>query len=92
MLQMRYTSSTTYGDKLYLSALLYQYMSQREQPFYGIASNDSEYQAIEQAFINALVNDGQGQYKEAQQGFLSILVKMQSINDVTGRALLKYQL
>ncbi|MEZ8927957.1 MULTISPECIES: diguanylate cyclase [unclassified Vibrio] len=92
MLQTRYTSSTTYGDKLYLSALLYQYMSQRDQPFYGIASNDSDYQAIEQAFINALVNDGQGQYKEAQQGFLSILVKMQSINDVTGRALLKYQL
>ncbi|NOI91832.1 GGDEF domain-containing protein [Vibrio splendidus] len=92
MLQTRYTSSTTYGDKLYLSSLLYQYMSHRDQPFYGIASNDSEYQAIEQTFISALMKDGQGQYEEAQQSFLTLLAKMQSRSDLTGRALLKYQL
>ncbi|NOJ15187.1 diguanylate cyclase [Vibrio splendidus] len=92
MLQTRYTSSTIYGDKLYLSSLLYQYMSHRDQPFYGIASNDREYQAIEETFISALMKDGQGQYDEAQQGFLSLLAKMQSRSDLTGRALLKYQL
>ncbi len=92
MLQTRYTSSTAYGDKLYLSSLLYQYMSHRDQPFYGIASNDSEYQAIEEAFISALMKDGKGQYEEAQQGFLTLLAKMQSRSDLTGRALLKYQL
>ncbi|MCG9640330.1 diguanylate cyclase [Vibrio sp. Isolate34] len=92
MLQTRYTSSTIYGDKLYLSSLLYQYMSHRDQPFYGIASNDSEYQAIEEAFISALMKDGKGQYEEAQQGFLTLLAKMQSRSDFTGRALLKYQL
>ncbi|PMO00149.1 diguanylate cyclase [Vibrio splendidus] len=92
MLQTRYTGSTVYGDKLYLSSLLYQYMSHRDQPFYGIASNDSEYQAIEEAFISALMKDGQGQYEEAQQGFLTLLAKMQSRSDLTGRALLKYQL
>ncbi|MEZ8108106.1 diguanylate cyclase [Vibrio splendidus] len=92
MLQTRYIGSTVYGDKLYLSSLLYQYMSHRDQPFYGIASNDSEYQAIEEAFISALMKDGQGQYEEAQQGFLTLLAKMQSRSDLTGRALLKYQL
>ncbi|MDH5978739.1 diguanylate cyclase [Vibrio splendidus] len=92
MLQIRYIGSTVYGDKLYLSSLLYQYMSHRDQPFYGIASNDSEYQAIEQTFISALMKDGQGQYEEAQQSFLTLLAKMQSRSDLTGRALLKYQL
>ncbi|MEZ8240172.1 tetratricopeptide repeat-containing diguanylate cyclase [Vibrio splendidus] len=92
MLQTRYIGSTVYGDKLYLSSLLYQYMSHRDQPFYGIASNDSEYQAIEQTFISALMKDGQGQYEEAQQSFLTLLAKMQSRSDLTGRALLKYQL
>ncbi|MCY9825342.1 diguanylate cyclase [Vibrio chagasii] len=92
MLQTRYTRSTVYGDKLYLSSLLYQYMSHRDQPFYGIASNDSEYQAIEKTFLSALMKDGKGQYEEAQQGFLTLLAKMQSRSDVTGRALLKYQL
>ncbi|MCG9561026.1 diguanylate cyclase [Vibrio chagasii] len=92
MLQTRYTSSTVYGDKLYLSSLLYQYMSHRDQPFYGIASNDSEYQAIEKTFLSALMKDGKGQYEEAQQGFLTLLAKMQSRSDLTGRALLKYQL
>ncbi|MEZ8272865.1 diguanylate cyclase [Vibrio splendidus] len=92
MLQTRYIGSTVYGDKLYLSSLLYQYMSHRDQPFYGIASNDSEYQAIEQTFISALMKDSQGQYEEAQQSFLTLLAKMQSRSDLTGRALLKYQL
>ncbi|MFA0404765.1 diguanylate cyclase [Vibrio sp. 10N.222.52.C12] len=92
MLQTRYIGSTVYGDKLYLASLLYKYMSHRDQPFYGIASNDSEYQAIEEAFISALMKDGQGQYEEAQQGFLTLLAKMQSRSDLTGRARLKYQL
>ncbi|WP_210473982.1 diguanylate cyclase [Vibrio crassostreae] len=92
MLQTRYASSTAYGEKLYLSSLLYQYMSHRDQPFYGIASNDSEYQSIEESFISALMKDGKGQYEEAQQGFLTLLTKMQSRSDLTGRALLKYQL
>lgn len=92
MLQTRYLSSSLYGDKLYLSGLLYQYMSQQDQPFYGIASNDSEYQTIEQAFISALMKDGLGEYEQAQQGFLTLLAKMQSRNDLTGRAVLKYQL
>ncbi|OEE30312.1 diguanylate cyclase [Vibrio cyclitrophicus ZF170] len=92
MLQTRYTSLNHYGDKLYLSSLLYEYMSHRSQPFYGIASNNSEYQAIEKAFISALVKDRQGHYEDAQQGFLTLLTKMQSRNDITGRALLKYQL
>ncbi|MBY7732327.1 GGDEF domain-containing protein [Vibrio splendidus] len=92
MLQTRYTSSTAYGNKLYLASLLYQYMSHRDQPFYGIASNDSNYQAIETMFISALMKDGKGQYEEAQQGFLTLLAKMQSRSDLTGKALLKYQL
>ncbi|MEC7307070.1 diguanylate cyclase [Vibrio gigantis] len=92
MLQTRYIGSTVYGDKLYLASLLYQYMSHRDQPFYGIASNDSYYQAIETAFISALIKDGQGQYEEAQQGFLTLLAKMQSHSDLTGKALLKYQM
>ena len=55
MLQTRYMSTSSYGEKLYLSGLLYQYMSERDQPFYGITSNDNEYQAIEQAFVAGLV-------------------------------------
>ncbi|CAK3004794.1 putative GGDEF family protein [Vibrio crassostreae] len=92
MLQTRYIGSTSYGDKLYLASLLYKYMSYRDQPFYGIASNDSDYQAIEAAFISALMKDGKGQYEEAQQGFLTLLAKMQSRSDLAGKALLKYQL
>nr|WP_102414286.1 tetratricopeptide repeat-containing diguanylate cyclase [Vibrio lentus] len=92
MLQTRYTSLSSFGDKLYISSLLYHYMSHRDQPFYGIASINDEYQSIEESFISALVMDGQGQYQEAQQGFLTLLTKMQSRNDLTGRALLKYQL
>ncbi|WP_333918365.1 tetratricopeptide repeat-containing diguanylate cyclase [Vibrio crassostreae] len=92
MLQTRYIGSTSYGDKLYLASLLYKYMSHRDQPFYGIASNDSDYQAIEAAFISALMKDGKGQYEEAQQGFLTLLAKMQSRSDLAGKALLKYQL
>ncbi|CDT85341.1 putative GGDEF family protein [Vibrio coralliirubri] len=92
MLQTRYIGSTVYGDKLYLASLLYQYMSHRDQPFYGITSNDSDYQAIETAFISALMKDGKGQYEQAQQGFLTLLAKMQSRGDLTGKALLKYQL
>ncbi|MCG9691706.1 diguanylate cyclase [Vibrio sp. Isolate22] len=92
MLQTRYMSTNSYGEKLYLSGRLYQYMSERDQPFYGIASNDSEYQAIEQAFVAALVEDSQGQYELAQQRFLMLLAKMQSRSDSTGKALLKYQL
>ncbi|MEZ9407039.1 diguanylate cyclase [Vibrio sp. 10N.286.48.F5] len=92
MLQTRYIGSTVYGDKLYLASLLYKYMSHRDQPFYGIASNDSDYQAIETAFISALRKDGKGQYEQAQQGFLTLLAKMQSRSDLTGKALLKYQL
>ncbi|PMN55176.1 diguanylate cyclase [Vibrio lentus] len=92
MLQTRYTSLSSFGDKLYISSLLYHYMSHRDQPFYGIASINDEYQSIEESFISALVMDGQGRYQEAQQGFLTLLTKMQSRNDLTGRALLKYQL
>ncbi|MCC4854761.1 diguanylate cyclase [Vibrio lentus] len=92
MLQTRYTSLRSFGDKLYISSLLYHYMSHRDQPFYGIAAIDDEYQSIEESFISALVMDGQGRYQEAQQGFLTLLTKMQSRNDLTGRALLKYQL
>ncbi|MFA0552821.1 diguanylate cyclase [Vibrio lentus] len=92
MLQTRYTSLRSFGDKLYISSLLYHYMSHRDQPFYGIAAIDDEYQSIEESFISALVMDGQGRYQEAQQSFLTLLTKMQSRNDLTGRALLKYQL
>ncbi|MEG3222891.1 diguanylate cyclase [Vibrio gigantis] len=92
MLQSRYTSSRSYGEKLYLSVLLYEYMSERDQPFYGIASNDSEYQTIEQEFVAALIEDSQGQYELSQQRFLMLLAKMQSRSDSTGKALLKYQL
>lgn len=53
-------------------------MSERDQPFYRIASNDNQYQAIEQAFVAALVEDNQGQYELAQQRFLMLLAKLQS--------------
>ncbi|WP_146448344.1 tetratricopeptide repeat-containing diguanylate cyclase [Vibrio kanaloae] len=92
MLQTRYTNLSHFGDKLYISSLLYQYMMHRGQPFYGMDNKDKEYQAIEEAFILALTKDAQGENEQAQKIFLTLLTKMQSWNDQAGRALLKYQL
>ncbi|MDK9759590.1 GGDEF domain-containing protein, partial [Vibrio sp. D173a] len=92
MLKARYASAESDGEKLYISALLYAYMNQHNQPFYGGSSVDTHYQQLETQFIEALALDGQGQYQAAQQSFIQLLKQMKKQNDETGRLLLKYQL
>lgn len=92
MLKTRYASAESDGEKLYISALLYAYMNQHNQPFYGGSSGDAHYQQLETQFIEALALDGQGQYQAAQQSFIQLLKQMKKKNDETGRLLLKYQL
>ncbi|WP_306416323.1 MULTISPECIES: diguanylate cyclase [unclassified Vibrio] len=92
MLKARYASAESDGEKLYISALLYAYMNQHNQPFYGGSSGDAHYQKLETQFIEALTLDGQGQYQVAQQSFIQLLKQMKKQNDETGRLLLKYQL
>lgn len=92
LLKARYASAVLNGEKLYTSALLYTYMAQHDQPFYGGSSGDENYQQLESQFIEALSLDGQGHYQESQQRFARLLKQMKAQNDETGKLLIKYQL
>lgn len=92
LLKARYASAVPNGEKLYTSALLYTYMTQHDQPFYGGSSGDENYQQLETQFIEALSLDGQGHYQESQQRFARLLKQMKAQNDETGKLLIKYQL
>lgn len=92
MLETRYMGTKHFGEKLYISGLMYKLMGEQGQPFYSGNSGDPEFQKLEDKFIKALRNDGTGQYLEAQQGFLTLLSEMQAQSDTTGKLLLKYQL
>lgn len=92
MLQSRYASLPSSGEKLYISSLLYQFMTSHEQPYYGGNSDDKNYKAVEAAFIEALKLDARGHYKESQALFISVLEDMQKANDSVGKAIIKYNL
>lgn len=92
MLQDRYSSLEASGEKLYISSLLYSFMTNNQQPYFGGDSLDAQFNALEEQFINALANDGRGNYNAAQQAYLSILERMQTTQDLDGKILTEYQL
>ncbi|MGF1712694.1 diguanylate cyclase [Vibrio kagoshimensis] len=92
MLQSRYASLPSSGEKLYISSLLYQFMIKHNQPYYGGNSDDKNYKVTEETFIEALKLDARGQYKEAQELFISVSDTMQQANDSVGKAIIKYNL
>ena len=50
------------------------------------------YKVTEETFIEALKLDARGQYKEAQELFISVSDTMQQANDSVGKAIIKYNL
>ncbi|WP_394251127.1 diguanylate cyclase [Vibrio profundi] len=92
MLQERYASLESSGEKLFISSLVYQFMSINKQPYFGGNSSDASFSALEEKFIQALSHDGRGEYQLAQKQFISLLNEMHVSSDTEGLILFNYQL
>ncbi|HCG8095030.1 diguanylate cyclase [Vibrio parahaemolyticus] len=93
MLQDRYHTSVSDSERLYVSGLIYEYMANIKQPYYGssqILNND--FAKLESEYILALNERKHGSYDASVASFNSLRQKMKQNGDVEGKALMNYQL
>ncbi|MGP8305085.1 tetratricopeptide repeat-containing diguanylate cyclase [Vibrio sp. YIC-376] len=93
LLQNRYHTATYDNEKLYMSGLIYEYMSSIKQPYYGNSQGlNNHFANLESEYIFALSERKQGRYDAAVESFISLRDQMKLSSDVEGEALMNYQL
>ncbi len=93
LLQNRYHTAKYDNEKLYVSGLIYEYMSNIKQPYYGNSQGLSNpFAKLESEYILALSERKQGSYDASVETFISLRDKMKQSTDVEGESLMNYQL
>ncbi len=93
LLQNRYHTATYDEEKLYVSGLIFEYMSNRDQPYYGNSqSRNSSFAKLESKYIQALRERKQGRYDASVKTFTALRDEMKQSSNIEGEALMNYQL
>ncbi len=93
LLQSRYHSVKYDSEKLYVSGLIYEYMANIQQPYYGNSQSlNNEFASLESEYILALNERKQGSYDASVKSFISLRNKMKQSTNIEGEALMNYQL
>ncbi|MDV6251131.1 tetratricopeptide repeat-containing diguanylate cyclase [Vibrio sp. EA2] len=93
LLQSRYHSAKFDSEKLYVSGLIYEYMANIKQPYYGNSQNlNNDFANLESEYILALNERKQGSYDASVNSFISLRNRMKESSDSEGEALMNYQL
>ncbi|NVC65058.1 diguanylate cyclase [Vibrio sp. 05-20-BW147] len=93
LLNQRYSALSPSGEKLYVSGLLFGYLSQRNQPYYGGSQrSDSEFAQQEALYIDALLNRKNSEYDLAIDKFTTLLRDKNTNNYIEKKELFLYQL
>ncbi|ELP5728858.1 GGDEF domain-containing protein [Vibrio vulnificus] len=93
LLNQRYSALSPSGEKLYISGLLFDYLSKRNQPYYGGSQrSDSVFAQQEKLYIDALLNRKNSQYDLAIDKFTTLLRDQNTNNDIEKKELFLYQL
>ncbi|CAE6899764.1 Tetratricopeptide repeat [Vibrio sp. B1FLJ16] len=93
MLQNRYHSATYDDEKLYVSGLIYEYMSNIKQPYYGNSQGrNTPFAKLESEYILALSERKQGSYDASVKSFTALREQMKQNSNIEGESLMNYQL
>ncbi|WP_321383938.1 tetratricopeptide repeat-containing diguanylate cyclase [uncultured Vibrio sp.] len=93
LLESRYHSAKYDSEKLYVSGLIYEYMANIQQPYYGNSQSlNNEFASLESEYILALNERKQGSYDASVNSFISLRNKMKQSSNIEGEALMNYQL
>ncbi|EDP59965.1 diguanylate cyclase [Vibrio sp. AND4] len=93
MLQDRYHTADSESEKLYVSGLIYDYMSNIDQPYYGSSQNlEDHFAKLESKYLLALTERRQGNYDASENIFTSLLKSAKERSDEETKALMNYQL
>ncbi|BBM64604.1 GGDEF domain-containing protein [Vibrio alfacsensis] len=93
MLQDRYHTADTDSEKLYVSGLIYEYMSNINQPYYGSSQIlDNHFAKLESKYIQALKERKNGNCDASVSLFSSLLQATKQQQDLESKALMNYQL
>ncbi|ODM59363.1 diguanylate cyclase [Vibrio harveyi] len=93
MLQDRYHTADSNSEKLYVSGLIYEYMSNINQPYFGSSQFlENHFAKLESKYIQALLERKQGDYDAAVNLFTSLLQSAKQRADIETKALMNYQL
>lgn len=93
MLQDRYHSADSNSEKLYVSGLIYEYMSNIDQPYYGSSQIlENRFAKLESKYILALTERKNGNYDTSVNVFTSLLQSAKQRSDEETKALMNYQL
>ncbi|EOU2464853.1 tetratricopeptide repeat protein [Vibrio navarrensis] len=93
LLQDRYSALLPGAEKLYVSGLLFDYLSARHQPYYGASQNkDTHFSRQESLYIQALYDRQKGLYEQAVKGFTTLLNQATLSEEQKVQELLLYQL
>ncbi|WP_104038415.1 tetratricopeptide repeat-containing diguanylate cyclase [Vibrio jasicida] len=93
MLQDRYHTANTDSEKLYVSGLIYEYMGNIDQPYFGSSQIlDNRFAKLESRYILALKERKQGNYDDSVNLFTALLQSTKQHQDVESKALMNYQL
>ncbi|KGK16152.1 hypothetical protein DC58_02780 [Vibrio navarrensis] len=93
LLQDRYSALLPGAEKLYVSGLLFDYLSARHQPYYGASQNkDTHFSRQESLYIQALHDRQKGLYEQSVKGFTTLLNQATLSEEQKVQELLLYQL
>ncbi|MDK9774013.1 GGDEF domain-containing protein [Vibrio sp. B181a] len=93
MLQDRYHTADSNSEKLYVSGLIYEYMSNIDQPYYGSSQIlENHFAKLESKYILALSERKSGDYDTSVDIFTSLLQSAKQHKDEETKALMNYQL
>ncbi|WP_104023883.1 tetratricopeptide repeat-containing diguanylate cyclase [Vibrio hyugaensis] len=93
MLQDRYHTASSNSEKLYVSGLIYEYMANIDQPYFGSSQIlNNRFAKLESQYILALKERKLGNYDESVNLFTALLQSTKQYNDVESKALMNYQL
>ncbi|MGR5239075.1 diguanylate cyclase [Vibrio alfacsensis] len=93
MLQDRYHTSSTNSEKLYVSGMIYEYMSNINQPYYGSSQIlDNRFAKLESKYILALSEYKKGNYDTSVNIFTSLRENAKQHSDLESTALMNFHL
>lgn len=93
LLQQRYFALQPSAEKLYVSGLLFDYLSNLNQPYYGASQlRESPFAQQESLYIEALLDRKQNRYVSALEKFTTLLSQTSSTQESETSELLLYQL
>ncbi len=93
LMRERYAALPAGAEKLYIASLIYDFMAQKNKRYYSSQSSiHSEYQQLENEFVNSLIAEQQREYDIAEQGYLNLYQYMKAKAENDGELLFEYHL